>query len=245
MPDEPKTEVTEPKDEGVLSKSKNLKLQPSAEFVAEREAETGPQISLPSSPAASTQPQAASTPTHEPQPTEPAPNYTPAPDPLDLQAQAQAAPAETLTSNAPHAKPVVPAAFQSPEQVAATSKERSHHDQPAAQQFTLSSEAALEASEASASASLFSGMTLILGLLASLSYMVLFSVSKNEWVAAVVVVLMVVGAVLCSFKSYSSTGSMNPVTVMGLASAMFGLIFVASIYIAEWALRSMFGGFGL
>lgn len=243
MADEPKEETGEPSATHEISKTKSLKLQPSAEFAAEQATRTGPQISLPSSPASAETPAASAPEPAAPTPVEP--SYTPAPDPLAQQMQAQVAPVEKPAPETPVAQPVVPAAFQAPEQNPGASKAASHHSPDPSQQFTLTSEAAIIENEASAAASLFNGLTLALGLLSSLSYIVLFHVTKNEWVPLAVVVVLALAAVFFSFKSYATTRSMNPLTVIGLVGATVGLLLIANIYIAEWALRSLFGGFGL
>lgn len=157
--------------------------------------------------------------------------------------QAQAAPVETPEPDTPPAQPIVPQAFQAPEQAAASAKAQSQsHAQ--AQQFALTSEAALTENEAQASAALFSGLTLALGLLASLSYIVVFYLSKNGWAANIVTAVLAAAAIACSFKSYGVRQALNPVTVIGLVGAILGLLFVANILLAEWALQSLFSGYG-
>lgn len=236
MSDEPKPEAAEAStDEKKLSTTKSLTLQPSAEFVAEQESTTGPQISLPSSPAGAAD--AAPTPPPE-TPVAPDPEYTPAPDPLAQQMQAQSVPVEKPRPETPLAQPVVPEAFQAPEQTAT----KAHHTPPA-QQFVLTSEAAAAEKEANAMTSLLEGGTLAAGFAAMLVYSPGGYWIRNEWVIAGISTILVAVSVACAVLRYRAKNNLGVASTIGLAAATFSILTLVQFIIIEVFLRNM-GGSG-
>lgn len=235
MPDEPKQETSQPSATPEISKTKSLTLQPSAEFVAEQATTTGPQISLPSSPApTAVSPQETSQPVAPvAQPASPQPP-TPLPDPINTP---QAAAPVTVVEAAPLAQPVVPAAFQTSEQVAAAAKTQPHAAAPS-QQFTLTSDTAFAENEFQASAKLYEIGTAVLGLASSMSYIGIAYFTSNLWVIGVVCAVLALAAIVAAFLSYRNTKTMTPLSVMGMAAATVTIVFIGNAIISYLAFTS-------
>lgn len=236
MSDEPKQETGEPSATHELSNTKSLKLQPSAEFAAEQAAQTGPQISLPSSPAPAATPVAAPAPQSTPVPTAAPAADTPPLNVPDLSTPQPAA--ET-----PVAQPVVPAAFQTPEQVAAATKEHSHQPPAQPQPFMMTSEMAAAEDEARASATLFEVGTAVLGFASSMSYIGLSYFFNNLWLIGGVCTLLAIAAIVVAFIAYGRSEKVTPLSVVGIAAATVMLVYVGNAVVTYLAFKSAVGGY--
>jgi hypothetical protein len=81
-------------------------------------------------------------------------------------------------------------------------------------------------------------ITLICGLASSICYILIYFLVKNSTVTIIICLALSGAAIYFAMKNYRKTQNITPLEVIGLSAATITLVFIGTIIVTNWVIRS-------